>query len=261
MIENCRLKGWLKHPDRYETLILSDFCFTYYKGNYVCYVIAGSSIVLFVSFGGVLLATISSYTWNSSRVLTYFERPETKLPRKLPLSIRFKDRKEDYYVRFDLMLLIESVFKDLDITERKRNNMDIYTADSLKVEAHGSTNTNFATMLGIPYFFEWNSVEDVSLADIRHKWKNLIVTAFTNNSFTLENLNLSDEELNDLKETFVLSNKAKKFAIAQRLVEMERLGDWMLFTLVPPSFTVMWNLLAVHCNDIFQLFERPIIVR
>ena len=169
----------------------------------------------FVSLGGVVLATISSYTWNSSRVLTYFERPETKLPRKLPLAIRMKESKEDYYVRFDLMLLIDSIFRDLDINERKRKNMDIYTADSLKVEAHGSTNTNFATMLGIPYFFEWNSVEDVCLADIRHKWKNLIVTAFTNNSFTLENLNLSDEELNDLKETFVLSNNAKKFAIAQ----------------------------------------------
>ena len=110
-------------------------------------------------------------------------------------------------------------------------------------------------------FFEWNSVEDVNLTDIRHKWKHLIVTPLTNNSFTLENLNLSDEELNDLKETFVLSNNAKKFAIAQKLVEMERLGDWMLFTFVPPSFTLMLNLLAAHCNDIFQLFERPIIVR
>ena len=251
-VDHVLIIGWsfiIRHSWRFVSLFI------------VCYVITGSSITFFVSLGGVVLATISSYTWNSSRVLTYFERSETKLPRKLPLPIRLKEHKEDYYLRFDLMLLIESIFKDLNINERKRNNMDIYTADSLKVEGHGNTNTNFATMLGIPYFFEWNSVEDVSLTDIRHKWKHLIVTPLTNNSFTLDNLKLSDEELNDLKETFVLSNNAKKFAIAQKLVEMERLGDWMLFTFVPPSFTLMLNLLAAHCNDIFQLFERPIIVR
>merc|ERR1719412_1251604 len=73
-------------------------------------------------------------------------------------------------------------------------------------------------MVGVPYFFEWDSVEQVNLEQIRHKWKYPIVTRFTNHSLTLENLELSCDELNELKETFVLSSNAKKFAIAQSVL-------------------------------------------
>ena len=208
-----------------------------------------------------MCVSVSSYTWNSNGVLNYFERSETKLPRKLSYGIRYREKKEDYYVRFDVMLLIESVLKDLRISERKREDMDIYTADSLRVEGHGYTKTSFSTMLGVPYFFEWNTVEDVNLDHIRHKWKHMVVSRFTDNFFTLEHLNLSDEELNELKETFVLSNNAKKFAIAQKLLEMERYSDWLLYTFTPMSLTLLLYMLAVHCNDIFKMFERPMIVR
>ena len=204
---------------------------------------------------------MSSYTWNSAKVLDYFERSETKLPRTLLAPLRFKGKKESYYVRFDLMLLIQSVLKDLNISETKQEDMDIYTADSLKVEGHGYTSTSFATMVGVPYFFEWDSVEQVNLEQIRHKWKYPIVTRFTNHSLTLENLELSSDELNELKETFVLSSNAKKFAIAQKLIEMERYGDWAFYTFIPSFAVLMLNQIACHTNDIFKMFERPSVVR
>ena len=204
---------------------------------------------------------MGSYTWNSNNVLTYYEKPETKIPNKQLIPHRMVDDKEVYYVRFDLTLLIQQVLSDLNINDRKKEELFTYTADSLKTVGHGHMTTQWATTLGLPYFFEWSSLEHVNINAIRHKCSYHFGNKYTNHTLKLENLNLNDEELNELKETFVLSDKAKKFAIAQKIVEMDSAYNWSFYTFVPLVGAWMLNMMACHTNDIFKMLERPWIVR
>ena len=99
--------------------------------------------------GAVILA-VGSYTWNSNNVISYYERPDTKIPTKSIVPHRMVGDKEVYYVRFDLTLLIQEVLSDLNINDRKKEELFTYTADSLKTVAHGHMTTQWATMLGLP---------------------------------------------------------------------------------------------------------------
>jgi len=200
-------------------------------------------------------------TWNIGNILQYFERQETKLPRKLALPYRYENKKEVYYVRFDLMLLVESVLSDLNLNERKREDLEIFTADSLKTVGYGYTCYNYGTMLGLPYFFEWKTIEDVNLKAIRHNWPYHFGNRFTNHSLTLDNLELTEGELQELKETFLLSNNAKKFAIAQKIIESESMGNWAFYSFVPGA--VFWALhqFCVLTNNIWGMLERPTYAR
>merc|ERR1719273_639084 len=148
----------------------------------------------FLSFCiGTTMIAMSSYTWNSNRVFDYFERPETKLSLKLPLRHRMKHEKEIYYVRFDLMLLFEEVLSDLSINNRKQEDLFTYTADSLKTVGHGYMTNSWATMLGLPYFFEWKTLEDVDLKAIRHKCSYHPGNLLTDHVLRMDNLNLNDD--------------------------------------------------------------------
>ena len=140
---------------------------------------------LSVFAGATLLICISSSTWNSARVLEYFERPETKIPRKLK-GYKEKYDQEAYYLRYDLMLIFESVMSDLRFSQNKKDEIDVYTADTLKVMGHGCLSTNFSGILGIPYFFEWNSADDVDLSKIRHQSSYHFGNYFTDHTLILE---------------------------------------------------------------------------
>ena len=216
----------------------------------------------FVFFcGSAFILSVANYTWNSNRVLTYFERPETKIPRKYKMNYRLKHDKEAYYVRFDLMLLLESVMSDLKLSKTKTDAIDVYTADSFKLVAHGCMSTHFGLMLGLPYFFEWNSVDHVDFNVIRHKSPYYFGINFTDHILTLESLNLNKDELLKLKETFVLSEKAKKFALAQKLLEMESLASWAFYAFTPILACWVLNMMAVNFNDIFKMLDRPTYLR
>lgn len=116
-------------------------------------------------------------------------------------------------------------------------------------------------MLGVPYFFEWKSVKEVDLKKLRHKSTYHFGNLFSDHILTLEDLELTDEEINELKETFVLSDKAKKFAVAQKLIEMESLGDWFFYTSVPFGAAWLGHMMSAHFNDVFKMLERPWFVR
>ena len=210
---------------------------------------------------GTTMIAMSSYTWNSNRVFDYFERPETKLELKLPVRHRSKNEKEVYYVRFDLMLLFEEVLSDLRINDRKKEDLCIYTADCLKTVGHGYMTNSWATMLGLPYFFEWKTLEDVDLRAIRHKCSYHPGNKFTDHILTIDNLMLSNDEIEELKETFVLSDKAKKFAIALKLLEMDCAYSWIFYTFVPLVGAFSLNIISCLSNDFFHLLEKPWVLR
>ena len=209
----------------------------------------------------IFTVSMSSFTWNISNVLLYFERQETKLPRKLAMPYRYENKKEVYYVRFDLMLLVESVLSDLNVNARKREELEIFTADSLKTVGYGYMCWSYATILGLPYFFEWNTIEDVNLKAIGHNLPYHFGNRFTNHSLSLDNLELTEDELQELKQTFVLSKNAKKFAIAQKLIESDSAGNWAFYSFVPGA--VFWGLnqFCVLTNNIWGMLERPTYAR
>ena len=223
--------------------------------------VAAYSVFYAVGLVVIFAVSMSSFTWNIGNILLYFERQETKLPRKLALPYKYENKKEVYYVRFDLMLLVESVLSDLNLNERKREDLEIFTADSLKTVGYGYTCYNYGTMLGLPYFFEWKTIEDVNLKAIRHNWPYHFGNRFTNHSLTLDNLELTEGELQELKETFLLSNNAKKFAIAQKIIESESMGNWAFYSFVPGA--VFWALhqFCVLTNNIWGMLERPTYAR
>ena len=219
-------------------------------------------MVGFVIFtGATLLLCIANSTWNSYRVLEYFERPETKFPRKLLSRHKQRHVKEVYYLRFDTMLLLQSVMSDLKFSHNKKDEIEVYTVDSLKVVGHGCLSTTFSGILGIPYFLEWNSVDEVDLTQIRHQCSYQFGNYFTDHTLKLEALNLDEMELSNLKETFVLSVKAKKFALAKELMEIDRISTWFFYIVAPLVSCFALNQMAVHFNDIFKMLERPSIVR
>ena len=118
--------------------------------------------------------------------------------------------------------------------------------------------------LGIPYYFEWDNPDQVDLSTIRHQSPYHFGSYFTQHTLILDEdmLALDEDEMKALKETFFLSEKAKKFAIAQKLLEKTDIMTWFFETLFVPM-TAYWFLqnLAFKCNDVFNMLEKPAYVR
>merc|ERR1712045_22251 len=97
------------------------------------------------------------------------------------------------------------------------------------------------------------TIEDVNFKAIRHNWPYHFGNRFTNHSLTFDNLELTEGELQELKETFLLSDNAKKFAIAQKIIESESMGNWAFYSFVPGA--VFWALhqFCVLTNNICKV--------
>ena len=101
----------------------------------------------------------------------------------------------------------------------------VYLADSLEPDLLGSQSLGvLQSGFGLPYYFRWNAVEEVELSQIRQvptflpfvryyfDW----TPSFMVDEDTLR-AHLTPEELQELKQTFVLSDQAKEFVVAKYL--------------------------------------------
>jgi len=118
-----------------------------------------------------------------------------------------------------------------------------FLADSLDTEGFGHDNSGrLDAASGFPFYASFDTIQDVDLSKIHQK---LPFTFKLSNRFpqwfkyslNVEEVekNLTAEELQELKETMVLSEGAKRYMVARRLIEMKDNKWRAVDTFLPPS--------------------------
>jgi hypothetical protein len=112
--------------------------------------------------------------------------------------------------------LVTAVFQDMNVSDRDRNAFTVFAADHFVPIQRGSTSTLFGSAFGYPVFFEWSTIDEAKLWEIRHK---AMQSRFFAKGVSLQKDHAekevcSSDAVLSLKQSMLLSEQAKKFAIA-----------------------------------------------
>lgn len=137
---------------------------------------------------------------------------------------RFKQDSDETHSLENLGPIIEQVLKDAKRTSIKDiTDLNIFFTDHLSVYPlllGSSVDTTVGGAIGVPFYSTFHSKTDVKLEELKHKsislpYENLNVLV------DLEKVKIPSDQMEKLKETFTLSDKAKKFMIASYLSESQ----------------------------------------
>lgn len=112
---------------------------------------------------------------------------------------------------------IEATFEDLAVRKEDKVCLQLFMANSFDPVLFGYQDCPFGYTVGIPFYYMWRTVEEVQFEEViqmlwgKEIWKRQIALA----DFVK---NLSEDELADLKDTLILSEKAKKYCIAEQIL-------------------------------------------
>ena len=159
--------------------------------------------------------------------------------------------------------LVKTVCEDIKLPPETQDSLRVFYSDNLTSEVQIVSTLKSVIergSIGIPYYTKFQDVNEVNFNDLRHKIVPLPLFGWLGNiQIDLSEVEETEEnakDLHELRKTFVMSDKAKKFMIATYLVEanvtsvaMAKMMQHFLFVLlaVGSSATI---------NDQFKMFGK-----
>ena len=114
--------------------------------------------------------------------------------------------------------------------------------------------------IGIPYYAKFQDVNEVNFNDLRHKTLPLPLLGWLGNvQIELSEVEETEEnaiDLHELRKTFVMSDKAKKFMIATHLVEANVTSIAYVKAMHYWLFVSMAAVTSMTINDQFKMFGK-----
>ncbi|CAL7940677.1 unnamed protein product [Xylocopa violacea] len=128
---------------------------------------------------------------------------------------------EEIPIREDIQQTIQNVMDDLNVSERFRNTITFFNVHDVDIYHAGYTLTKFGAIIGIPVNFEYQKVESITDQTI---------------SLQYVSIDWSTEPAKQFRESLVLSENAKKFAIAWGILSVTSLSYPNIISYTPDVF-------------------------
>ena len=179
-----------------------------------------------------------------------------------------------------LMELTNQVNEDLDskianFIKSDKSQTQLHFADNISkdIQHIGNLITQHDSYpkCGLPYYALLDDVDQVDLSKIKHIPNYNPLFLYISNPVKidltdLQEMELSENDINELKETFVLSEEAKKFLIATQLIEFHSFGVTYLKSLKYLIFMYIYAILAKSFNKNMMvnkkgLYQHPFRIR
>lgn len=158
--------------------------------------------------------------------------------------------------------LLEQVAKDMKLDDDVLERFRVFYVDFLGVKGHHIWNVRgtMGGFTGIPFYASYEDKSEVNLKELRHK-----TNFFPWSKFDLSELEandaVSEEDIAELKDTFVMSDNAKKFILASNAFESAS-------SLVTPTRSTkllglasLFYFTTANINSFFKMFTHPFHVR
>jgi len=149
--------------------------------------------------------------------------------------------------------ILPEVFQDMKLSQEQRENLNVFLLNNTEPFSWGELKNK--AMLGLPFWFKFNSLAEVPLDAFNYGRRGTTVVK-----------NLSDEERSseharNLAEGMVISDNAKKFTIAREIVKVRDLQPHIVEGTLGAVCIMMCHTFARTVNDTMKLFKRPPLVR
>lgn len=116
--------------------------------------------------------------------------------------------------------------------------------------------------LGLPFYAHYENVEDVNFGDLKAKFVKALPLIVSDLTIDLEELEgKSGSDIDELKETFVLSPDAKKFMIASHLIEWTSKSINLCKSMKFLSVFGLYYVMTATINEQAAMFKKPFMLR
>ena len=211
--------------------------------------------------------------------INYYEAKEVIGPpatKRLKNSTEPKIEEKDlmnglYYMEIDQenAALVENEMVKQNFSKDEVKGLIYFVSDTLETNRMGTLGGMSSwCLIGLPKYWNlWDTADDVELDKVRHCWPffNKTIQKLVNTTTSLDvdkvNEHLNQDEIKELKETFILSEKAKKYAIASVLLEARDVATVVSQQHAFPWLVTLMKTIPINLNDSLDMFNRPMLIR
>ena len=211
-----------------------------------------SQMLVFVALSGAIVYEIAKVTIMKHWLVKQFKHSEPK-------------KTDDPYdppheLDQDFQQLLDQVMKDMKISSYSKEKYLVFFTDNLSVTCKNFFTPigalRFRAALGLPFYTNFSNQKAVDLAQMKHK------TAYVPLQDPVQiDLSCITDEMEDLKETFMLSDDAKMFLLATQSYEM--CSQLVLTSKICEKsiLILLYATLTSNINSLFNMFKYPLIAR
>lgn len=143
--------------------------------------------------------------------------------------------------------------------------LQVYFTDTFSIYGVVSNVPNVRAMsssLGLPFYAQYETLEDVNFDDLKAKLVKVHPLIESDLIIDLEELKgISGSDIDELKETFVLSPDAKKFMIASHMIEWTSKSINICKSMKFLSVFSLFYVMTANINEKALMFKKPFMLR
>ena len=144
-------------------------------------------------------------------------------------------------------------------------NLEVYFTDTFSIYGVVTNVPNVkstSSSLGLPFYALYENLGDVNFSDLKAKLVKVHPLIESDLTIDLEELKgTSGSDIDELKETFVLSPDAKKFMIASHMIEWTSKSINICKSMKLLSVFSLFYVITATINEQALMFKRPFMLR
>ena len=147
----------------------------------------------------------------------------------------------------------------------ENKELEVYFTDTFSIYGVVTNVPNVrgtSSSLGLPFYAQYENLEDVNFDDLKAKFVKVHPLIESDLTIDLEELKgTSGSDIDELKETFVLSPDAKKFMIASHMIEWTSKSINICKSMKLLSVFSLFYVITATINEQALMFKRPFMLR